>query len=192
MKAIVLILLGLILVLDVNALAVASDYLEGNTLNVTEETSKIYSIRLQNPYDYEIKVGVEYDRGIMQALDFKEEYTLEPKSSTKIEFNVTAPKYIKGKDSFTLSYTVYQTSGAGGGGLGFSPKLSKSFKLRVIKSPDRFYIDPLYITLGVMALAFLLFIYRKNIRNLAKSRNRIFSARKFNAFKSRKIIKWKR
>ena len=192
MKEIVLILLSLILVLDVKALAVVSDYLEGNTLNVTEGTSKIYSIRLQNPELYETKVGLDYDKGLMKALDYREIYTLPAQSSVRVEFNVTAPEYKKGNDVFNIAYTVHQIGGPDGGGLGFSPKISKGFKLRVVKSPDRLYIDPLHIVFAAMALAFFLFIYRKNIRNLIKDRNKVFSKRKFNVFKSRKIIKWKR
>ncbi len=61
MRVIVLILLSLALVLDVNAIAVASDYLENNTLKIIEGTSGIYSIRLQNPYSYESIVKVSYD-----------------------------------------------------------------------------------------------------------------------------------
>src|SRR3989338_772279 len=156
MKAIVLILLSLILVLDVKALAVVSDYLEDNTLNVTEGTSKIYSIRLQNPELYETKVGLDYDKGLMKALDYREIYTLPAQSSAKVEFNVTAPEYKKGNDVFNIAYTIHQVGDPSGGGIGFSPKISKNFKLRVIRSPERFYIDPIYIIFSLGAIAFLL------------------------------------
>jgi len=188
----ILVFFNIALVLDVEALAVASDYLEGNTLKLVEGNSTIYSIRLQNPDSYELRVKVDYDKGFMRAIGFKDEYILQPEETVRIEFNVTAPKYVKNENIFTLSYTVHQLSGAGGTGLGFSPKISKGFKLEVLKNPDRFYIDPLYIVYAAMASAFLLFVSKKNIRNLIKNRSRIFSKRKFNAFKSRKIIKWKR
>ena len=188
----VLVFLSTVLILDVGALSVASDYLEGNTLQLVEGNSTVYSIRLQNPEQYELRVKVDYDARFMQTAGFKDEYVLQPQETARIEFNITAPKYKKGENIFSLSYTVHQLSGAGGSGVGFSPKISKGFKLEVLKSPDRFYIDPLYIVLPAMALAFLLFVSRKNIMNLAKNRSRVFSKRKFNAFKSRKIIKWKR
>lgn len=188
----ILVFLSSVLIFEVKALAVASDYLEKNTLQLVEGSSTIYSIRLQNPDSYELRVKVDYDKGLMQAFDFKEEYVLQPGETASIVFNITAPKYKKNENIFPLSYTVHQVSGAGGSGVGFSPKISKGFKLEVIRNPGRFYIDPLYIVLPAMALAFFLFIYRKNIRNLIKNRSRIFSKRKFNAFKSRKIIKWKR
>jgi len=187
----ILVFLSTILIFDVKALAVASDYLEKNTLQLVEENSTIYSIRLQNPDSYELRVKVDYDKGLMQAIDFKDEYVLQSAETARIEFNITAPKYKKGKNIFPLSYTVHQLSGAGGSGVGFSPQISKGFKLEVMKNPGRFYIDPLHIVFAAMALAFFLFIYRKNIRSSVKNRSRIFSKRKFNAFKSRKIIKWK-
>ena len=187
-----LIFFNVVLVLDVKALAVASDYLEDNTLKLVEGNSTIYSIRLQNPDKEELRVKVDYDKGFMQATDFKDEYILQPGETARIEFNITAPKYKKGENIFTLSYTVHQLSGAGGSGVGFSPKISKGFKLEVVRNEERFYIDPLYIVLALGAIAFLLLVYRKNIRNLIKNRSRVFSKRKFNAFKSRKLIKWKR
>jgi len=111
MKLTILILLTAILSLNVEALAVASDYLEDNTLTLMEETSEIYSIRLQNPNSYESKVKVDYDKKYMEPKEFKEEYTLPPTSSTRIEFNVTAPKYDKTNNLFGISYTVHQLSG---------------------------------------------------------------------------------
>ena len=75
--------------LNAEALAVASDYLESNTLELIEGTSTIYGIRLQNPDPYEIRAKVNYDKEIMKAMDFKEEYTLPPSSSTEIKFNIT-------------------------------------------------------------------------------------------------------
>ena len=188
----VLIFFNVAPVLDVKALAVASDYLENNILKLVEGNSTIYSIRLQNPDNEELIVKVDYDEGLMRAIDFKEEYILQPKETVRIEFNVTAPKYVKNENTFTLSYTVHQLSAAGGGGVGFSPKISKGFKLEAVRNQERFYIDPIYIVSALGAIAFLLIVHRKNISNLIKNRNRFFSKKKFKAFKSRKIIKWKR
>lgn len=186
------IFLSMLLILDTQALSVASDYLEDNTLQLIEGTSAIYGIRLQNPDSYELRVKVDYDKGLMQAFEFKEEYVLQPGETAGIRFNITAPKYKKGENIFTLSYTVHQLYGAGGSGVGFSPKISKGFKLEVVRSQERFYIDPIYIVSALGAIAFLLIVHRKNISNLIKNRNRFFSKKKFKAFKSRKIIKWKR
>ena len=165
----VLVFLSAVLILDVGALSVASDYLEGNTLQLVEGNSTVYSIRLQNPEQYELRVKVDYDARFMQTAGFKDEYVLQPQETARIEFNITAPKYKKGENILPLSYTVHELSGAGGSGVGFSPKISNGFKLEVMRSQDRFYIDPLYIVFAAMALVFLLFIYRKNIINLIKS-----------------------
>src|SRR3989338_10954539 len=90
MKLIIPIFLIIALSLNAKALAVASDYLEGNTLTLMEGSSRIYSIRLHNPDSYESRLKVDYARQFLTAMDFKEEYILQPKSTARIEFNVTA------------------------------------------------------------------------------------------------------
>lgn len=186
MRVVILILLIAALslnTLNVGALAVASDYLEDETLEVIDGTSKIYSIRLQNPDEYEMRVKVDYSKEFMKASDFKEEYTLPPKSSTRIEFNITAPKYDKNNNLFTLGYTIHQLSGGpGGGGIPFLEKINKNFNLRVIKSPKKFYIDYNLLVYAAMALAFLLYISRKKISGY-------FGKKQKNKLKNRKIIK---
>jgi len=186
MRFIILFISVLLLIPSVESIAVASDHLEKNTLNLTEGTSVIYSIRLQNQDSSQIRYKVTYDDSLMKIIDFKEEYTVDPKSTTRIEFNVTAPEYIKNKNIFTLSYTVHQLSGGGGSGIPFLTKINKQFNLKVIKHPDRFYIDPFYFVLALGAIAFLSLIYRKRIMALWIKRNKIK-----NRFKSRKVIKWK-
>ena len=163
MRLIVLFLILLVSGLGVKALAVASDYLEGNTLTLIEGSSKIYSIRLQNPDSYESRVKVDYDAQFMKAIDFKEEYILPPQSSTRVEFNITAPKYDKNNDLFALSYTVHQLSGPAGGGIPFLTKINKNFKLKVIQDPNKFHINYDYVTYAVIALVFLLYVFRKKI-----------------------------
>ncbi len=145
MRAIILILLSLVLSLDVKALAIASDYLKDNTIELVEGTSTIYSIRLQNPDLYESKVKVDYDNQFMKAIDFKEEYTLLPQSSTRIEFNITAPKYDKNNDLFVIGYTVHQLSAPSGGGIPFLTKINKNFKLRVVENPNKLNVNHGYL-----------------------------------------------
>lgn len=157
----ILFLLGLASSLSAKALAVASDNLEGNTLTLTEGSSKIYSIRLQNPDSSESRVKVDYDGQFMKLLDYREEYVLPPQSSTRIEFNITAPNYDKNNDSFTLSYTVHQLSGPSGGGIPFLTKINKNFKLKVARDPNKFYIDYDYTAYIAVVLAFLLYIFWK-------------------------------
>ncbi|MBI2542174.1 hypothetical protein HYV80_05685 [Candidatus Woesearchaeota archaeon] len=140
--------------LNAKALAVASDYYDDNTLTLTDGASKIYSIRLQNSDSDDYRVKVDYDKQFMRAIDFKEEYVLPPKSSTRIEFNVTAPRYDKKNNLFTLSYTVHQLTAPAEGGIPFLTKINKNIKLKVIKDPNKFYID--YFSLGYVAALLLL------------------------------------
>jgi len=162
MKVVVLILVSLVLILNVNALAVASDYLEKNRLQLLEDTSTIYSIRLQNPDSHDSIVKVTYNDNYMKAINFKEEYILPPKSSTRIEFNVTAPKYNKNNNIFDLSYTVHQLSGPGGGeGVSFLTKISKSVKLEVVKNPSKLHINYFHVVYVIALLVIIFFLLRK-------------------------------
>jgi len=168
MRVVILILISLVLILDVEALAVASDYLEKDTLTLIEGTSKIYSIRLQNIDSNDARVKVEYDKNIMEAINFQEIYTLPPKSSTRIEFNITAPKYNKKNNIFIMSYTVHQLTGPSGSGIGFLTKINKNFKVEVLRDPDKVYVD--YIVVAAIALALFLYIFMKNITGYREKR----------------------
>ena len=163
MRVVILILLSLMLSLNAKALAVASDYLENNELALIEGNSKIYSIRLQNPDSYEIKVKIDYAKELMEPIDFKEEYILPPQSSTRIEFNITAPKYDKNNDLFDFGYTAHQLSGGAGGGIPFLTKINKNFKLKVIKDPNKLYIDYDVAAAAIIALGILLYAFRKKL-----------------------------
>ena len=166
MRVIVLILLSLVLnlvlILDVKAIAVASDYLEDGTLELIEGTSTIYNIQLQNPDSYTSKYKVVYDDKYMKAIDFKEEYTLPPKSSESIKFNITAPKYKKDNNVFTLSYTVHQLSGGDESGISFLTKINKQFKLKAVKDPDRFHINYFYVVYVIILLIIIFFLFKKS------------------------------
>lgn len=164
--------------LNAEALAVASDYLENNTLTLAEGTSKIYSIRLQNPESYDLVVKVDYDRDFMKAIDFKEEYTMPKKSALRIEFNVTAPEYDEKKNEFVIGYTVHQ-SGGGGTGISFLTKINKNFKLKVAENPSKKAISNKnkpkignnYAVLAIIALVLLLYMLRKKLA-LKRKRNK--------------------
>ncbi len=166
MRLIIFILLSIILSSNVEALAVASDYLENNTLILTEGTSTIYSIRLQNPNSYETKVKVDYDTRFMKTIDFKEEYTLPPESSTRIEFEVTAPEYNESNSLFVLGYTVHQLSGGGGGGVPFLTKINKNFKLEVVEDLDKFHINYAIVAIIMVLSVIIFFLLRFASKNL--------------------------
>jgi hypothetical protein len=158
-------LLGLLVlaVSNVQAIAFASDYLENNTLVVIEETSSIYSIRLQNPYSYEIKVEVYGEDVFMKMIDPKEEYIIQPGDVEKIEFNITAPKYDKeGNNWYTMSYSVHQLTGPPGeGGIPLMAKMGKNFKVKVIEDPNKFHINWFHTAVAAILIVVLYFLIRK-------------------------------
>ena len=160
MRFIVLILSVLILISEVEALSVASDYLPDKTLELREGTSTIYSIELQNPESFDVDVKVTYEDTFMTPINFKDEYTLEPQTQTRINFNITAPKYKKEDNSFDIGFTVHQLTGAGGG-VGFLPKINKRFKLKVIEDPDKVYINYFYVAYSIVLLIIIFFLLRK-------------------------------
>ena len=138
-----------------NAIAVASDYLVNNTLELIRGTSTLYSIRLQNPTDYVVGIAVDYDDSFMKVIDYKDVYILQPKETGyKILFNVTAPNK---PGLYSIGYTVGEVEPGGGGGVGLRLKINKNFNLRVIKDPNRFYLKPDYIAYGAIAAAFLFY-----------------------------------
>lgn len=160
---------------EANALAVVSDYLPNNTLVLTEGTSAIYSIRLQNTDSYEAAYKIDHDKVFLRPMDFKEQYTVQPKSSYRIEFNVTAPAYDhkdQNNNLLTLGYTVHQLTGQSGGGIPFLTKINKNFKLKVIKNPNELYIN--YLSVGYIAVLLLLtfFLLKKHLfnKNISKKK----------------------
>lgn len=180
MKILVLIPLILIaLTYNVNALAVASDYLENDTLFLVDGTSKLYGIRLQNPSSQEIQLQLTYDDAIVNVIDYEEIYTIPLKTNKPIFFNISAPPNSKPGDTYTVSYTVHQLSGSGPG-VPILLKINKNFKVKIIKDPNKFYINYSYVAYAIIALAFLLFIYRKKIINyLGKNRKIKFQKKIF-------------
>lgn len=171
MRVVVLISLILAFSLDVEAIAVASDYLPGNILEMIEGTSKIYKINLQNPDSFETVYKVTYDDSYMKAIDFKEEYILPPKSSVTVQFNVTAPGYNKDNNLYGMSFTVHELTGAGPG-IGFLGKINKQIKLKVIKDPNRFHIDFYIVGYAIVFLAIFFFLYKKKKPRRKRKLNR--------------------
>lgn len=93
----------------------------------------------------------------MDGLDVKEFYTLPPKSSTRLEFNVTAPKYNKENNIYIISFSVQQLGGSGI----LLPGISKSIKLEVIKDPDRFRINYFHLSVIIILLIIIFFLLKR-------------------------------
>lgn len=170
MKGLIFFLLGFVLViLEVHAISVASDYLTNDTLEIVEGNSKIYSIRLQNPTEQEIGIKLDYDTAFMKVIDYKEVYNLPPKTGGyKILFNVTASKK---PGLFTVGYTVSEVEPGGGGGLPIRLKINRNFKLRVIEDPNKSHFN--YSSLAFVAILLIIafFLFRKK-RGTKKKKNR--------------------
>ena len=114
---------------EAHAISVVSDYLANGTLELTESTSKIYSIRLQNPTDNEVGIKIDYDATFIKVIDYKDVYVLPPRTTGyRINFNVTAPKKT---GEYTVGYTVSEVEPSAGGGLPIRLKINRNFKLRV-------------------------------------------------------------
>ncbi len=120
----------LLLAASVSALGIVSDYLEENTLVMDEGNSKLYSIRIQNPEDREVQVKLTYNSDYLDLLEEKEYYSVPPKSSLKLTFNVTAPQ-VSANQSYTLGYSI-QELGSQGEGLPIRFTIGRNFTLKVV------------------------------------------------------------
>lgn len=149
------------------ALGVASDFLEQNTLTLTEGMSKIYGIRLQNNGPNEVKAKVFYDNRFMNAIDFKDEYIIPPNSKVEILFNITAPKYDKDIEFHSVGYTLHQLSATSGEGVPLLSNINKNFKLKVLQDETKIdinYWKLVYIFI-ILVIIFMIFKKRKNKPN---------------------------
>jgi hypothetical protein len=166
-SAIFFFLFFVLLCIDVNAISVVSDYLENNTLELIEGTSKLYSIRLQNPTEYETAVKLDYDKSFMQVIDYKDIYTLPPKTNYKVLFNVTAPENL---GLYTVGFTVSEVEPGGGGILPILLKINRNFKLKVVRDPNKFYINYDYVAYAIIALVLLSYVFWKKYSTKRKKR----------------------
>ena len=183
MKILFFILFVILLCFNVNSISVVSDRLENDILLLEDGTSKLYGIRLQNADSNEIQLQLTYDKTIAKVIDYQEMYTVPPKESKPIYFNISAPTNSKPDDLYTVSYTVHDLSG-GGTGLSISLKINKDFKVKIIKDPNKFYLSDYYkhIPRIIIILAILAILFKKDW---------IMSTFFKNMPKKRKVIKWK-
>ncbi len=142
MKILIFALFIAVLSLNAGALSVVSDYLVNDTLLIEEGSSKLYGARLQNPGSEEIYLQITYDNTTAKIIGYEEINAVPPQSSKPILFNVSAPPKAKPGKIYIISYTVHELSGSGQG-VPILLKISKSLKVKIIKDPDKFYIDEL-------------------------------------------------
>ena len=181
MRSVIFLLVALALSLNVNAISFASDYLVNGSLIIVEGGSKIYSISLQNPEDYPVRVRVDYDPTYMEIIDYQEIYTLQPRETGyRVLFNVTPPKK---PGMYRTEYTVSEMDV--GGGLSIRLKINKNLNIKVIDDPDKFYLTSNHVTFAAITLGFLIFVYFKwkPAKPVRRKSRKIFIRR------NRKIIK---
>ena len=172
MKGATFLLLALILAsLEVNAIAVASDYLVNGTMELTEGASKIYGIRLQNPTGNEAGVKLDYDTAFLKVVNPKEVYTLSPKESGySILFNVTAPKK---PGIYDVGYTVSEVEPGSGGGLPIRLKINRNFKLKIIENTNKTKINYSNLPYAAVLLIAGLVIASKFLSRKRKSKRKV-------------------
>lgn len=172
---------------NADALAVVSDYLENGTLFLADDTSKLYGIRLQNPSSEEIRLQLTYDDAIAKVIDYEEIYTIPPKTNKAVFFNISALNAEPG-NTYTVGYTIHQLSGSGPG-VPILLKINKNFKVKIIKNPNKFYVNYSYITYAaaLVLLLFILYVFRKKTINYPRGKRKTKSQKK--RFENRKIIK---
>ena len=170
MKILILTLFIAVLSINAGALSVVSDHLANDTLLLEEGSSKIYGVRLQNPGSEEIRLQITYDKDTSSIVDYEETYAVPPQSSKPIFFNVSAPPGANPGKTYLVSFTVHELSGSGQG-VPILLKISKSLKVKIIKDPDKFYIDELKqfipqaaIAGVILILVIIKFIKRKGIK----------------------------
>ena len=177
--------LSLVLLLSyyVMALGVVSDYLINDTLILVDGSHRLYEVRVQNQAEGEARVKITYDTDFIEVLNYKDEYKIPPKKDQAILFNVSAPPGLKVEQEYIVGYTVHQTGG-GGPGVPVLIKIAKNFKVKIIKSKDKFYLSNYYsyVPQVIIILIVIVSIFKRDviIKKIRKSRQ-----------KNRKIIKRK-
>ena len=154
----------LVLIYNASSLGVSQDYLANDTIELIEGTSRLHSIRIQNPSQNEVTIKLTYDNAYLKVIDREEndEYAILPKTTRKIFFNVTAEN-LKPNEIHDVGYTVHQVSGSGDG-VPILVKIAKNFKIKVVRDTNKFYLPdyfdyaPHIAVIG--AVLFLLFRWK--------------------------------
>lgn len=189
---IVLTLVFLVFISNVIGLGVVSDFLENDTMILQDGESKFHKIRIQNPTEYNTFIKLTYDDTYIKIFNYQEEYTILPNSMQQITFNVSVPEERVGQE-YKASFTIHQLSGSGPG-VPVLIKIAKSFKIRIVKDPNKFYIDELYKYIPIVAviLILILLFFMKELGVDKYIKNVNFPLKGKKTFKNRKIIKRKR
>lgn len=111
MKQVIYIMALLLVISQANALGIASDWLEGNTLYLEKGEEYTYGIRIQNMDSDTVFVILEKTGNIGEVVDFKESYELKPKTSKNaIDFKIVMPENAKCSDTFSMGWSITETN----------------------------------------------------------------------------------
>ena len=167
---IVLAMIGILYVSSVFSLGVASDFLANNNFILAEGTSSAYGIRIQNPSEAEINVKLITDGVYLKVLDSKEEYLIAPQSSYSIVFNVSAPGAKPG-EVISVGFTVHPVS-SGGSGVPLLVKINRGFNIKVVKNPEKFYLDDyipkIMVALGILTIIIIFYFFWQSKGSIAQ------------------------
>ncbi len=130
---IVFLLLALIITQQANAMGVAQDYLKNDTLLLTQGTSHVLNLYLQNPDDKSLIVNLTLQSAIAEILYPQVLYTLPPKPyTTKVAIKVTALSTAYVGDEFSVRYSLILFKNQEGGQLGMVSKITRTFKVIIV------------------------------------------------------------
>lgn len=165
----------LILLPNVIAFAVSSQYYDNNPLYMQPGETVDTFFTLQNIAGTEnitLKAKIEYGEDILTLLDNTDIYTVPSGGKVKVNFKITAPTDAKKDDKFpiTIFFTSLRTSSGGPVAIGAS--VGKGFDViikeaEVIGAPKEKTQIPIwaYIIIGIIILVIIIFLVLKKKGN---------------------------
>ncbi len=143
------------------AIGLSGPFLEDNTLGVQEGKATTMQLVLQNTNDEPVLTlfSLSSDGNIANVIDPKPSYLLPPKSSdTTITLNITAPPGAKIGSLYNVKYSFGPVEPSSGGTITFIPGISRAFKVKIVRDPDKFYFGYYLKEKGLMWLVILLVV----------------------------------
>lgn len=134
----------LVMASGATAIGVSTPFLEKNVLQLAEGHSTQFTITLQNVEESEVTARLDYssDDNVANIPGYKQLYVLPAKSvDTKATFNITAPEKAKIGEVYEVRFTVSPAQAQAGGTIALVGGISKSFKVEIIRDPNKFYLN---------------------------------------------------
>lgn len=176
MKALIIAVAAVILLasaMNSYAIAIGSPYLDDNTLKLPEEQSATYTIVLQNIEKSDARLDVILNSNFAEIVDKKDVYVV-PAGVTDypVTFKITQPEGAKLGDVYTIDYEV--SSKNADGSLPMALGITKSFRVEIVKNPEKFYFGSYLRENGLLwLLLFAMLIgYAWYVRNERKKKQK--------------------